>query len=313
MPVFGTGFRKSNRGRRLALLPALLLAWLAAAVLAGCGGGSGRAESGNKVIATSFYPVYIMTKNIAWGIPGVEVVNITRPTTGCLHDYQFTTGDLRNLDQADCFVINGAGMESFLDKVTSQRPDLKIIDSSKGIELIRDNRGVPNPHLWVSVSLAMRQVQNIAGQLAAADPDHASAYRKNAAAYLQQLEQLREKMRQALAPYRGSRIITFHEAFPYFAREFGLEVAAVVEREPGSEPSAGELAQTVALVKRSWVRVIFAEPQYSSKAAQVIAEETGARVFTLDPAVTGPDGRDAYIKIMEKNLAVLQQALGGKS
>lgn len=309
MPDYRTYFLKRSNSL-FCLLVLLMLGLVVSAGLSGCGG-SGRTEAKEKVIATSFYPMYIMAKNIAKDVPGVKVVNITRPTTGCLHDYQFTTGDLRKLDQADYFVINGAGMESFLDKITSQRPDLKIIDASKGIGLIRDSQGNPNPHLWVSVSLAMRQVQNIAEQLAELDPAHAAAYRKNAAAYLQKLDKLREQMRQVLEQYRGSEIVTFHEAFPYFAQEFGLKVAAVVEREPGSEPSAGELAQTISLVKNS--RVIFAEPQYSPKAAEIIARETGARVFTLDPAVTGPDDNDAYIKIMERNLQVLQQALGGKS
>ena len=117
------------------------------------------------VIAASFYPMYIMTKNIAVGIPGVQVINMTRPTTGCLHDYQVTTDDLKNLEGASFFVINGAGMESFLDKVTAQMPNLKLVDASKGIALIKNEGGDDNPHIWVSVSLAMQQVTNIPASL----------------------------------------------------------------------------------------------------------------------------------------------------
>ena len=104
-------------------------------------------------------------------------------------------------------------------------------------------------------------------------------------------------------------IITFHEAFPYFAKEFDLRISAVVEREPGSEPSAKELADTIELVKESNAQALFSEPQYPDSAARTIAKETSAKVYVLDPAVTGPDAYDAYINIMENNLKVLKEAL----
>jgi zinc transport system substrate-binding protein len=86
-------------------------------------------------------------------------------------------------------------------------------------------------------------------------------------------------------------------------------IAAVVEREPGSQPSAQELAHTIDLIKKHGIRVIFSEPQYPASAAAAIARETGAHVYVLDPAVTGPDDPDAYLHIMEANLAVLMKAL----
>ena len=87
-----------------------------------------------------------------------------------------------------------------------------------------------------------------------------------------------------------------------------MKIAAVVEREPDSEPSARELAETVDLIKRTGMAVLFSEPQYPSSAADAIAKETGAKVYMLDPAVTGPDNYDAYLKIMEGNLEVLKKA-----
>jgi zinc transport system substrate-binding protein len=84
---------------------------------------------------------------------------------------------------------------------------------------------------------------------------------------------------------------------------------AIIEREPGSEPAAGELAKTIDVVRKSGVIALFAEPQYPAKAADVIAQETGAKVYTLDPVVTGPMEPDAYIRIMERNLEELQKAL----
>lgn len=255
-------------------------------------------------VVTSFYPVYISTWNVARDVPGVEVANLTPPLTGCLHDYQMSPDDLKNLSDASVLIVNGAGMESFLDEVIRQLPRLKIIDASKGIEL--DDH---NPHVWVSVSLDMKQVDTIAHGLSAIDPAHADLYRKNADAYLAQLEALRAQMHKALKTVRTRNIVTLHEAFPYFAQEFNLKIVAVVEREPGSEPSARELAETIDLVRKFGTTVLFAEPQYPAKAIEVIAAETGAKVYTLDPAVTGPMVPDAYLRIMEKNRSVLEKAL----
>jgi len=261
------------------------------------------------VIATSFYPIYIMVRNVALDIPGVEVVNITGNVTGCLHDYHLTPSDLKRLRQAEILVINGAGMESFLDRVIEQQPDLKIIDASRDIPLKRDEHGHENGHVWVSVSLAMKQVQNIADQLAELDAGNGPAYQENAARYIKELEMLREEMRETIEGLPNKDVVTFHEAFPYFADEFGLNIVAVVEREPGSEPSAAEMADTIKLIRQSGVKAIFVEPQYSTKAAQTIARETGIEVYTLDPAVTGKDDPGAYIEIMKNNLRVLLEAL----
>jgi zinc transport system substrate-binding protein len=123
------------------------------------------------------------------------------------------------------------------------------------------------------------------------------------------LFELRDSMHASLDRFSGRRIVTFHEAFPYFAREFGFVVTAVIEHEPGTAPSAGELAKTISVIRNAGVKVLFTEPQYPPDIAETIARETGARIFQLDPAVTGPDDPDAYIEIMKKNLEVLKVAL----
>jgi len=267
-------------------------------------------ESKTLTIATSFYPMYLAAINITKDVPGVKVVNMTQPATGCLHDYQLKPDDLKTLSEAQIFIVNGAGMESFMDKVVNQLPNLKIIDASKGIPLIKgDGEEGGNPHLWVSVSNAIQQVKNIGLQLAALDPDHAAQYSANTTAYVDKLEALRAKMHQALDDVKKRDIITFHEAFPYFAQEFNLNIVAVIEREPGSEPSAAELAETIETVKKSKIKALFAEPQYPVKAAETIARETEAKVFILDPVVTGPMEPDAYLNIMEANLNILEEAL----
>ncbi len=280
------------------------------------GGSNGKSDVGiaadkkTVTIAASFYPIYIMALNVAGGIPNVKVIDMTKQTTGCLHDYTVTPEDMKNLENAQFLIINGAGMESFMDKITSQMADLKIIDSSKGIQLIKGygDEG-DNPHLWVSISNAVLQVKNIGEQLALLDPGNAEKYKANTEAYVKKLENERDKMHEELKDIRSRDIVTFHEAFPYFAKEFGLNIAGVIEREPGSEPSARELDETVERVKELKVKALFAEPQYPAKAARTIANETGTEVYTLDPGVTGSMDAEAYINIMDNNLKTLKEAL----
>lgn len=261
-----------------------------------------------KVVA-SFYPMYIMALNVVKDVPGVTVSNLTPPMTGCLHDYTVTTDDMKKLVGANVFVANGAGMESFLDRIVSQYSQVKVVQLSEGIPLIKgEGEEGDNPHVWVSVSNAITEVKNLGVNMEKIDPAHAELYRMNTDEYVGKLETLRQKMQADLAQYKGKKIITFHEAFPYFAQEFGLEIAAVVEREPGSEPSAQDLADTVDIVKKAGIKALFSEPQYPALAAQTIAKETGATVYMLDPVVSGPDDPDAYLKIMEKNLEVLKDA-----
>lgn len=281
-------------------------------ILGGCTRGNEKTngENAGTTIVTSFYPMYIFTENVIKDIPGIKLVNMTKPQQGCLHDYQMVPADLKTLDKADIFVINGAGMESFMDKVVAQRPDLKIVEASKNMELLKDANGSDNAHVWVSISGAIQEVKNIAEGLEKADTKNADAYRKNAGEYVKQLEAEKEKMHKELDGFKHKDIITFHEAFPYFAKEFGLNIVSVVEREPGTEPSAAELAQLIDKIKSKNVKVLFAEPQYSQKAAESIARQTGAKVYMLDPVVTGDKNApaDSYIRTMDENLKVLVEA-----
>ncbi len=281
---------------------------LAAAALVAAGTSrAGEARTNLNVVA-SFYPIYVATLNVVGHNPGVSVSSMAQPTAGCLHDYQMRTDDMVALSAADVFVVNGAGMEAFLDKAVRQAPRMTVIDASRGIDLLRDG-GQPNPHVWVSIARHMQQVANIAAGLAAADPGRAERYRQNAAVYTNRLAALRVRMQAGLKDLKTRDIVTFHEAFPYFAEEFGLRIVATIAREPGSEPSGRELARTIQAVRRAGVKALFAEPQYAPRVAETIARETGATVYVLDPAVTGPASPNAYIEIMEKNLAELQRAL----
>ena len=266
-------------------------------------------DSGKLKIITSFYPMYIATLNIVDGIEDVELENLTKPTTGCLHDYQLSPAEMVKIESSDIFIANGAGMESFMDNVINTYPNLKVIYASNNIELIKDESGKNNAHVWVSISKHIEQIINIKDSLCTIDSKNADKYAVNADKYISDLSTQLEKMKTVLSSTTKNNIITFHEAFPYFAKEFDLNIVSVIEREPGTEPSPKELANTIKIVKDSNVEVLFAEPQYSKSSADIIAAETGAKVYMLDPVVTGNMTKNAYIDIMNKNLEVLQEAL----
>lgn len=293
------------------LLLTMLL--LSTSLLTGCGSNEPQTspKDGQLHIVTSFYPMYIATANITKGVEGVQLTNMTKPQTGCLHDYQLTTDDMKTLEKADVFVANGAGMESFLDKVIKEHKNLTVIDASKDISLLEEN-GQPNPHVWLDVDNAIKQVENISQQLCDADPNHAEAYKANAAVYIGKLKELQAYMNNELKDISHRDIVTFHEAFPYFAQEFNLNIIKVIEREPGTEPSPQELEDIIKDVNKLPAKVLFTEPQYSPIAAETIARETGAHIYALDPIVTGEANEqalDAYINAMKQNTQTLKEAL----
>ena len=271
----------------------------------------GCAAADGLTVTATFYPIYLAAINVCRGVEGVSVTCLAPPTAGCLHDYQITSMERRTLADSDVILANGAGLESFLEKLL---PQLKgtVIEAAEGIELLPSHEDEWNPHVWVGVSGAIREAENIAAGLAAADPAHADEYAANCAAYTAKLLELKEETAAALAPCAGKSIVTFHEAFDYYAAEFGLTVAAVVQHEEGDAPSAREIAETVQIIREKDVCALFAEPQYTDESIDLIARETGLPVYLLDPVVSGeadPDDTDAYLRIMRQNLSTLLEAL----
>ena len=283
-----------------------------------------------ETVVTSFYPIYLFTLNLTDGLEGVTVRNLAQPGTGCLHDYQLSTGDMKALQSADVFLINGAGMESYLDFATDSLPDLRIVDASEGVALLPaepeehdhdededdghdHDHGDWNAHIWLDAGNAQMMVRNLAAGLMAALPDRAEAIEANRDAFLTRLAALDEELRAGLSDLPRRDIITFHEAFPYFANAYGLHVAAVVNREPDDALSPRQLAELVSAVRALGNPPLFTEPQYEDIAAQTISRETGAPIYELDPVVTGPSENvplDYYETCMRANLTVLQEALG---
>ena len=267
-----------------------------------------------ETVVASFYPIYLFALNLTDGLPDVTVRSLAAPTSGCLHDYQLQTGDMKALSAADVFLINGAGMEGYLSNVFETFPALPVVDASNGVELLaEEEHGEMNAHVWLDASNAQRMVSNLAEGLTAALPAHAEAIAANRDAYLARLSALDQELRDGLSALPRKDIVTFHEAFPYFANAYGLHVAAVINREPGDALSPAKLAALVELIRSLGAPPLFVEPQYKDMAAQTISRETGAPVYTLDPVVTGPEENvplDYYETVMRRNMQVLQEALG---
>lgn len=278
-----------------------------------------------ETVVTSFFPIYVFTRNLTEGIDGLTVTSLTLPDTGCLHDYQLQTGDMKLLHQADVFLINGAGMESYLSGVFGAFPELPVVDASVGVTLLEscvehdhdehdEHEHELNAHIWLDVQNAILMVRNLADGLMTHLPAHADAIAANRDAYIVRLTALDAELEAAIAPLPRKDIITFHESFPYFAQAYGLNVAAVLNREPEDALSPRALVELCKTVRSLGTPPLFTEPQYEDVAAQTIARETGAKVFALDPIVTGPDGDVPltwYEDAMRQNLLTLTEALGG--
>ncbi len=281
------------------LLPLLLCACL---LLTGCAAREAADNAHADTVVTSFYPIYVFALNLADGTP-IRVANMTDPGTGCLHDYQLQTGDMKLLAQADALLINGAGMEGFLTDVAGAFPRLPVVDASTGIALLEDcsdhghgndeddhegHRHEHNAHIWLDAGNAAAMVANLAQGMMDALPQHADAIARNRDGYIARLNTLDAELTAALAPLPHKDIITFHEAFPYFAQGYGLHVAAILTRDPDDALSPRTMAELVETVRAAGNPPLFVEPQYEDVAAQTLSRETGDPCTNWIPWLPAP-------------------------
>ena len=276
----------------------------------------------SETVVTSFYPVWIMTLNLTRGLEDhVTVRNLAAPSVGCLHDYQLQTSDMKVLSGADAFVVNGAGMEAFLPEIARALPHLPVIEASEGIDLLENGDAVEileseeeevNSHLWLDPVRAVRMAENIAAGLVRLMPEDEPVISANLQDYRSRLETLDQQLREGLEDLPRRDIVTFHEAFPYFAAAYGLHVVAVVNREPGEVLTPAQMAVLVREIIRLGNPPLFVEPQYTDLSAQTLSRETGSSVWSLDPMVTGPEENvpfDYYETVMLQNMETLIDAL----
>ena len=276
----------------------------------------------SETVVTSFYPVWIMTLNLTRGLEDhVTVRNLAAPSVGCLHDYQLQTSDMKVLSGADAFVVNGAGMEAFLPEIARALPHLPVIEASEGIDLLENGDAVEilesedeevNSHLWLDPVRAVRMAENIAAGLVRLMPEEESVISANLQDYRSRLETLDQQLREGLEDLPRRDIVTFHEAFPYFAAAYGLHVVAVVSKEPGEVLTPAQMSVLVREIIRLGNPPLFVEPQYTDLSAQTLSRETGSSVWSLDPMVTGPEENvpfDYYETVMLQNMETLIDAL----
>ena len=273
-----------------------------------------------ETIVTSFYPIWLFTLNLVQDLPDITVHNLASPDTGCLHDYQLQTADMKVLSTADAFLVNGAGMESFLPQIRSSFHDLPVIDACAGIPLLPSGRESMigeaeteyNAHVWLNPLLAVKMVQNLADGLSGLFPAHREQIQRNCLLYIDRLSSLHETLLEGLKDISRKDIVTFHEAFPYFADAYDLHVVAVVNQEPGETLSPSQMSELISIIRQNNCPPLFIEPQYEELSARTLASETGAQIYTLDPVVTGPETDvplDYYETVMVANMNTLKEAL----
>lgn len=288
---------------RFFIIVVLIFSILVSGLLIGCNRDNKKESQSFDIVAT-FYPLYIMLMNITENIPELTLSLLAPADTGCLHDYQLTTKDMSLIQNCDVLVMNGGGMEHFMEDAISIKPSAQIINACGDWPLLDEN-----PHIWVSTDGAAHQTLEIATQLSLIDPTNAEKYMANAKNYIEKIKSLTEEMNTLIAPITDTPIITFHEAFPYFAKQFNLNVIASVEQEHGSEPSPRQLTELINLIRQEQAMgrkpILFVEPGHTSSAAQIISDETGIPIKELDSATTGELDKDSYINTMLKNAHTL--------
>ena len=278
---------------------------------------SARAADGRKLkVLTSVLPLYCFTANVAGDLADVENLLPARVEP---HDYQFSRKDLRKLAGADLIVVNGLGLERWLERsFRNDGPERlgRVLTVSAGLnrEIIYAPRAarqgaMPNPHFWLDPHLACLAVTNILNALAQADPARAAGYASNALRYAARLEALDASLGEALAPLRGAPLVTYHDAFPYFARRYGLRIAGVIEPSPEVEPSLKYLAALYGSIREDRVQAIFTEPMERSRLAEQIGSDLRLPVASLDTLETGSMDPGAYEEGMRNNARVLLKYL----
>jgi zinc/manganese transport system substrate-binding protein len=256
-----------------------------------------------KAMATVL-PVYIFAKNV---IGNGATLGLLMPPGTDLHEFALRPKDMKAINEADVIFSNGASLESFMEDGLKGR---KVIDTSKGIKLIKKG-GIPDPHIWLDPINAIAQVKNIRDEMIKIDPRKKELYEGNARAYIKRLVALDAKIRNALSGLKRRHLITYHEAFNYFAGRYGLTPHAI--KGLGIEDAGpGNLKEVYDIVRREAVPAVFVEKGFPESSVERLKRDLGVRVCALDALETGTASADYYEKAMNENLSSIVECLGGK-
>lgn len=212
---------------------------------------------------------------------GGDKVNITVmvPPGASPHTYEPIPSQLEDVGEAEIYVKVGSGIEfelNWIDKIVKLNKEMLIVDCSEEIELIEFD-----PHIWLSPKNVKIMVENIYNGLVRVDPENKKYYKENKENYLQELDKLDNEITQALLGKVDRKIMVYHPAWAYFARDYDLEQIPV--EEGGKEPSPKDLEYFIKQAKENSVKIIFASPEFSTKSAEVIASEIGGAVVLISP------------------------------
>ena len=276
---------------------AILLAL--ALLLSGCA--AQKSKPSADILATTA-PVAQIVGAITAGTDLTVATLISEPVS-CVHDYALSVDQMRAVEQAKHIVISGAGLEEFMADVLTSRA---VIDASEGLALLPGEEGESDPHTWLAPDNMIAMTRTVEAALAAEYPQHAALFAENADIWCEKLDELQSYGEQHLADLSCRRLVTFHDGFAYFAQAFGLEIAASMEIEAGSEPSARELEEIISLLQDQNIPAVFTEINGTVDAAELVSRETGCAVFSLDTAISSVN----YLSAMTQNIDTIKEALG---
>jgi zinc transport system substrate-binding protein len=282
-----------------------------------------KANGGTKKlqIVTTFYPMYYFTQKVAGSSANVELLI---PNGAEPHDWEPTAKDMAKIQDADLFIYNSRYFESWTEKVLKSINDssLTVVEASKGIELMNaleseeehhsDHASSKDPHVWLSPVLAQQEVDTIAKAIEKLDPNNKNQYEKNAESFKAQLADLDHLYKETIDQAKKKEFVTQHAAFGYLAKQYGLTQIPIAGLSPDVEPTLGKLKELAEVTKKKNVKVIYFEGLTSSKVAQTLANEIGAKTEVLNPleGLTKEEqekGLD-YIEVMKKNLEALKRS-----
>lgn len=233
------------------------------------------------------------------------------------HDFEPTVKNLKILSNANVFIYNGLGMESWKDSVINSvgNKNLILVNSSKGIVPIRNNNneeikehGEYDPHIWISLKNAKIQCKNIRNALIKADGSNKDFYEKNYINFSRQLDNLYNQYNQKFSTVKNKNFVTGHAAFAYLCRDYGLKQNSVEGVFAEGEPSPKKLEELVEYCKKNKIKTIFVENMVSPKVSNTLAKEVGAKVKKIYTIESKEDNKD-YIQSMRYDLETIYNSL----
>jgi zinc transport system substrate-binding protein len=326
-------FRRRAGANRLTrvILQLVLAGWALSLLISPAGAAT---PAGKVLVAATIPPLADFCRHLGGDLVQVEVLI---PPGASPHVFEPAPSVMAKASQARVFVYIGAGLEPWAAKLlrARSRSGQIVVEASQGLQLLQETHhhdaeepGQPkhgpadhqeeaspakplggNPHIWLDPVLVQDICRKIAGALIEADPGHRAQYEANLQQYLAALEALHQEIQQQARTWSRRDFVSFHPSFSYFARRYHLREAGVIEEAPGREPTPRQLQNLVAAVRRAGIKVVFAEPQFNPRVAEVIAQEAGVKVLMLDPMGGRPPYGTDYLKLMRSNLAALNQAL----